>query len=738
VTRVLFSWILLVSLVIGVVGARGVPVGASDDVDGPSVVATITVGSQPWGVAFSPDGAVAYVGNSGSHSISIIDVTARTAQTLAVPDPHPGGLRSSPAGVVVTPGGKAIFTAYTALTTFSYSSPDVAVTPGVAGRAGCTFPLAITLHGNGQTAYVACADGRIVAVSADDLAGTQLEWALGSVDDIAYVPKGSKSTDAIASLRNHTSGDQALKGYLHLSTSTSGHELPGFGLSLAVDATGTWAYVGDSTGVFSAFAIADHPAGPVFTVMVKAGSELRGIGLSPDGQRAYVTNKSSNEVAVIDLAQRKVVTEIAVGHGPQRIAISPDGRTALVTNNEATTVSMIDIPLAPSRSTQAPVTFVSVAPSDATVGDAGYAPALGGGSGSGAFDLVSGSPEVCSVAVSGGGWLVSHLAAGTCSLSAVRDGDDDHLASEATVQIYTVGAAEVVIGDGSEQQETLALSASVDGARVTLVWTTPADAAFVTVDVCEDTDVVLPCASLARWLDAGFQTLRPDLAAEALAGILVADRPSTLVATAGVAPAVVFTPDGPQASVLSCGQLMFYVLVLRPTSVVEEQVIGSLGLVSEGVGVLLPCDEEVAVNRSSSTPSRTIGCSPSNLAAGAAVTCRLSGGAAGTEVEWRASYNPTFAGGTIVLDGSGEGGFSFVVPVEALGSPLVLEVVGWGDPVVLSQRVARGVAGPVPTGIPAGGGTSTPFASPSALTALLLMLFLLARSRGREVSPRRR
>ncbi len=390
-----------------------------------------------------------------------------------------------------------------------------------------------------------------------------------------------------------------------------------------------------------------------------------------------------------------------------------------------------------ARAAQAAVEFSTVAPVGAAVGDAGYLPAFSGGSGSGPFDLMSGSPEVCSVAVSGVGWLVSHLAAGTCSLSVVRDGDDDHLASEATVQVYAVGAPEVVLGDGSEQQETLALSASVDGFRVTLMWTTPADAAFVDVEVCEDKDGGT-CASLARWLDAGLQASRPDLAAGALGAILLADRPSTIAATSGVAPAVDFTADGPQATVLGCGQLTFTVLVLRPTEVVEQRWIGDLGPVSEAVGVLLPCAEEVSVERSSGTSSRTVGCSPSIPAAGVAVTCRLAGGAAGTEVQWRASYNPTFADGTIVLDASGEGGFSFFVPVEALGSPLVLEVVGWGGPVVLSQRVAQGVAGPVPTGIPAGGGPSTPFASPSASTALLLMLCLLARSRGREVSPRRR
>jgi YVTN family beta-propeller protein len=879
VPRILFSWVLLVSLVIGVVGARGVPVGASDDVEGPSVVATITVGSQPWGVAFSPDGAVAYVGNSGSNSISIIDVTARTAQTLVVPDPHPGGLRSSPAGVVVTPAGKAIFTAYTALTTFAYSSPDVAVDPGVAGRAGCTFPLAITLHGNGQTAYVACADGRIVAVSADDLSATQLEFAAGSVDDIAYVPKGSKPTDAIASLRNHTSGDQASKGYLHLSTSAGGYELPGFGLSLAVDSTGTWAYVGDSTGVFSAFAIADHPAGPVFTVTVEAGSELRGIGLSPDGQRAYVTNKSSDEVAVIDLARQEVVTEIAVGGGPQRIAISPDGRTALVTNNVAMTVSMIDIPLAPPQTTQSAVTFVSVAPSAATVGDDGYAPALGGGSGAGAFVLTSGDPSVCSTSSPGGTWVVAHLGQGSCELTLIREGDADHVVSAPAVQTYVVEEG-ATSGGISEIPVTVSRQEDV----VTLAWDTSPDAGAVIVDVC-DAGVPTDCGTLAIWLGSDIGAAFPaDLLEDPLLpGVRRAEAFGQVVLEAGVTKvllghSLMWLTLG-EAAVLGCGTFTVTVTVLLPTDVVADQVFFGLGATVGVAQVSLPCPEDVftaelwgpfldfvpirlsavaegAVLRLSwtypvlMTPaalevfvietsdesrdvlvagwlspeylaneasdplpeevaailiagegppasilveagvtrtlavtvtgskevvfvtgllacgpaqaivqvldgsedrwvaggigflgvdipcpppangadpmsgdlrSRAVLCKPAVPAAGSRVTCRLSGGDGGTGVEWRASYNPTFAGATVVLDAAGEGGFSFVVPAAALGSPLVLEVIGWGDPMVLAEQVGA----PVPGSIPAGGGPQALMARPLVPAALLLVLAVL-------------
>jgi hypothetical protein len=53
----------------------------------------------------------------------------------------------------------------------------------------------------------------------------------------------------------------------------------------------------------------------------------------------------------------------------------------------------------------------------------------------------------------------------------------------------------------------------------------------------------------------------------------------------------------------------------------------------------------------------------------------------------------------VTLDGSGTGEFSFIVPAEAVGQELTVELVDWSAPVSI------GVAGgPVPTSVPSGGG----------------------------------
>jgi YVTN family beta-propeller protein len=68
------------------------------DTAGNTVVATVTVGSTPLGVAITPNGASAYVTNNGSDSISVINTGTNTVPaTVTVPTP------SNPYGVAITP-----------------------------------------------------------------------------------------------------------------------------------------------------------------------------------------------------------------------------------------------------------------------------------------------------------------------------------------------------------------------------------------------------------------------------------------------------------------------------------------------------------------------------------------------------------------------------------------------------------------------------------------------------------
>ncbi len=68
-----------------------------------TVIATIPVGTAPHGVAITPDGAFAYVGNEYSNTVSVIDTATNT-------------LVDTVQGVAVAPEGVAIMHSRNALT----------------------------------------------------------------------------------------------------------------------------------------------------------------------------------------------------------------------------------------------------------------------------------------------------------------------------------------------------------------------------------------------------------------------------------------------------------------------------------------------------------------------------------------------------------------------------------------------------------------------------------------------
>ncbi len=54
---------------------------------------------------------------------------------------------------------------------------------------------------------------------------------------------------------------------------------------------------------------------------------------------AYVLNRNSNNVSVIDVATDQLITSITVGTTPVAIAITPDGKVAYVVNQGSNNVS---------------------------------------------------------------------------------------------------------------------------------------------------------------------------------------------------------------------------------------------------------------------------------------------------------------------------------------------------------------------------------------------------------------
>jgi YVTN family beta-propeller protein len=64
--------------------------------------------------------------------------------------------------------------------------------------------------------------------------------------------------------------------------------------------------------------------------------------LSPDGATLYVSNFRRGSVQFVDLASKTVTKEVKTGENPKVLAISPDGKTLFAANWSSNTVAQID------------------------------------------------------------------------------------------------------------------------------------------------------------------------------------------------------------------------------------------------------------------------------------------------------------------------------------------------------------------------------------------------------------
>ena len=66
------------------------------------------------------------------------------------------------------------------------------------------------------------------------------------------------------------------------------------------------------------------------------------MAITPDDEKAYVTNMASGTVSVISTSSKKVIDTIKVGTEPFGCALTPDGRKLYVANQSSDTVSVIN------------------------------------------------------------------------------------------------------------------------------------------------------------------------------------------------------------------------------------------------------------------------------------------------------------------------------------------------------------------------------------------------------------
>jgi YVTN family beta-propeller protein len=240
------------------------------------VIGTVAVGSNPAGVAVTPDAASAYVTSAASGTVSVIDIASDTV--VAVVD-----LGYGPVGVALTPDGAFAYTA---------------------DRFG-TF--------TGPVSVIETASNTVV--DAIDVGNDPFGVAITPNGALVYVTNAANTVSVI-----ETAGNTVVATVRGLRGSPRG---------VAFTPDGALAYVAtNEPGNVFVIETATHTV--VDTIALGLSSIAGSVAISPDGSLVYVTG--DDEIVEIETASNMVLARIAVEHLPSAVAVTPDGAFLYVTH----------------------------------------------------------------------------------------------------------------------------------------------------------------------------------------------------------------------------------------------------------------------------------------------------------------------------------------------------------------------------------------------------------------------
>jgi YVTN family beta-propeller protein len=268
------------------------------------VVATVPVGRGPSGVAASVPGTRVYVLNALDNTVSVIDAGTRAViGTVRVgysdgnaADSAVEELSGNAAGLAIDSQGKRVYVANAQNNTISVidtSTNTVIGAPIIVGA----HPLGVAVSPSGSYVYVTNSRSNTLSI-----VDTTMNLAIATLP-VGLAPRG-----------------------------------------VAVHPSGRFVYVATADGLVIldlSAAIADPSAMPLVTTVPIAGAH--GVAASADGRNVYVTSDDSNAVVAIDaLTTLSSGAPIALADYGCAVNVTPDGRFVYVTNTRSDSVSIID------------------------------------------------------------------------------------------------------------------------------------------------------------------------------------------------------------------------------------------------------------------------------------------------------------------------------------------------------------------------------------------------------------
>jgi YVTN family beta-propeller protein len=272
-----------------------------------AVVATVSVGTTPTGVAITPNGSAVYVTNAGSNTVSIINtITRKVTATVSV--------GSGPNGVAITPNGAHAYVANGASGTVSIVNP---VTQKVTATVSVgSTPTGVAITPNGSAVYVNTVSQKVTATV-----------------PVGTKPIGVAMTAHAAYVANNGSDTLSIINTVTQKVTTVGLGGPFLGTNpygVAISPSGSKAYVTmqDSVATCPAYGgevevVSTYTQSLTDDIGSGFGGGLTGVAFVPGQYLAYVTETCSNNVAQVNTYTELVGNNnfVTVGSGPQGVAI---------------------------------------------------------------------------------------------------------------------------------------------------------------------------------------------------------------------------------------------------------------------------------------------------------------------------------------------------------------------------------------------------------------------------------
>ena len=335
-----------------------------------TVLTTIGVGPNPAGLAITPNNLFAYVANnnnvgiSGGSSVSVLNLTNNTVETTISDSSF-----NQPYTVTINASGTKAYVTNTNSTTVSII--DLATNVVTSTIGGFDGPSGFVIAPNGTIAYVnnyggpsGVGSGNGTTVSVVDLNSNSIIATITvglAPAAMAITPNG-----AYVYVVNYVDGNpgNGTISVIETSTNTVVDTINGlFGpFAIAITPDGEYAYVtnfgsNNFSPVGTTVSVVNISSNTI-TATIPLGTQPAGIAITPSGSYAYVslyntlyegagyTNLTAYKgtVKIIDIQTNTVISPtINVGLSPDAIAISSNGEFAYVSNYTSNTVSVIPL-----------------------------------------------------------------------------------------------------------------------------------------------------------------------------------------------------------------------------------------------------------------------------------------------------------------------------------------------------------------------------------------------------------